>query len=107
MNSIDYSFHQSSLNNFTAVPDRDGVVRFVLTRNDPGVANWIDTAGYEHGYVLGRYYGCKTTPVPTVKKIQVADLRKSLPAGVKFVTAEQREQSLRARAIGSQLRRRW
>ena len=71
MNSIDYSFHQSSLNNFTAVPDRDGVVRFVLTRNDPGVANWIDTAGYEHGYVLGRYYGCKTTPVPTVKKIQV------------------------------------
>ena len=44
--TIDYANHQSSLNGFQAVLDDDGVFRAVVSARDPGVANWLDTAGH-------------------------------------------------------------
>ncbi len=47
--TIDYANHQSSLNGHQAVLDDDGVFRAVVAGHDPGVANWLDTAGQPPG----------------------------------------------------------
>ena len=47
LETIHYGRHQSSLNGHQAVVDPDGKVRFVLAAQDPGVANWLDTAGLQ------------------------------------------------------------
>ena len=46
----------SSLNDATATPDDDGSVHLVVARDDPGVANWIDTARHDHGVMLFRRF---------------------------------------------------
>ena len=47
--TIDYGAHQSSLNGHQASVDDDGTLRVVIAHEDPGVANWLDTAGHSAG----------------------------------------------------------
>ena len=53
--SYDYANHTSSLNDFQAKPDADGVVRYVVAHRDPGVANWLDPGGHERGTLVARF----------------------------------------------------
>jgi len=66
----------------------DGKLRIVVSARDPGVRNWLDTAGYPRGVVQGRWTGCDSQPIPKVTKVALIDLRKSLPADVARVTPE-------------------
>ncbi len=52
--TIHYGRHQSSLNAHQAAVDTDGLVRVVLCGRDPGVANWLDTAGHSNGAMILR-----------------------------------------------------
>ena len=52
--TIDYAGHQSSLNGHQAEVDDDGILRVVIAHEDPGVANWLDTAGHSAGPVILR-----------------------------------------------------
>jgi hypothetical protein len=45
--SLDWSTRQSHLNHTQGVLDEDGVFRAVVTGDEPGVANWLDTAGLQ------------------------------------------------------------
>ncbi len=65
LETIHYGRHQSSLNGHQAVVDPDGMVRFVLAAQDPGVANWLDTAGHSNGAMLLRCVRTETAPVPS------------------------------------------
>ncbi|MCB0057794.1 MAG: hypothetical protein KDE45_12230, partial [Caldilineaceae bacterium] len=47
--SLDYANHISSLNGAQAVASSDGKYRLVIAQTDPGVPNWLDTAGHESG----------------------------------------------------------
>ncbi len=47
METLDYVNHQSTLNCHSAQLEADGSVRFVVAPRDPGVANWLDTAGHQ------------------------------------------------------------
>jgi hypothetical protein len=105
--SIDWMNRQTSLNGHSARIDRDGRLRIVISAEDPGVPNWIDTAGYKSGALLGRWTECSSAPTPTVTKINLADVRKALPADTPTVTAEARDAAIRERRKGAQLRRRW
>jgi hypothetical protein len=49
--SLDYINHQTSLTADQARPDTDGMLRFVVTEHDPGVANWLELTGRTRGYV--------------------------------------------------------
>ena len=49
LETIHYGRHQSSLNGHQAVIDADGILRVVISSRDPGVANWLDTAGHSNG----------------------------------------------------------
>jgi len=53
----DYARHSASLNIAQAQPDAQGTYTFVVARHDPGVHNWIDTAGLDEGTLLIRWQG--------------------------------------------------
>jgi hypothetical protein len=53
--SLDYINHQTSLNNTQAQADPDGKVRIVVTDQNPGVANWVETLGHRRGYLQFRW----------------------------------------------------
>lgn len=44
--TTDWYNNHSTLNGSQAPADRDGVLRVVVSARDPGVPNWLDTAGY-------------------------------------------------------------
>ena len=106
-NQIEFAYRQSSLNGHQARLDADGKFRAVIALEDPGVPNWLDTHGYQRGMLVGRWHRAKSYPMPTIRKVPFADIRKHLPADTPRVTPAERDKALRARNIGMQLRRRW
>ena len=78
-------------------PSSDGKLRAVIALEDPGVPNWLDTAGFTEGTFWGRWYGCDSTPLPTLKRVPLAKVRDYLPRDTPHVTLQQRAEELRAR----------
>jgi hypothetical protein len=105
--TTDWSNNLSSLNDMQSAPDKDGVLRVVISGKDPGVPNWVDTAGYPTGAIQGRWTECDAQPIPTVHKVALADVRKALPPETPVVTPEQREQIIRDRRAALQQRPLW
>ncbi|OBG24650.1 hypothetical protein A5764_08930 [Mycobacterium sp. 852002-51057_SCH5723018] len=95
--TIHYGRHQSSLNAHQAAVDSDGLVRMVLSAEDPGVANWLDTAGYSNGPIILRCVRTKTAPTPTTRVVPVGNIRAELPSDTAVVTPEERKSILVAR----------
>ena len=88
--TIDYGNRQSSLNGHQAVVDDDGKVRVVVAHQDPGVANWLDTAGHSEGPIILRCVRTDTAPVPTTRLVPFDGLAEALPPGTRVVTADER-----------------
>ena len=105
--TTDWYNNQSSLNGSQTLVDSDGVERFVVSGKDPGVPNWLDTAGYPSGAIQGRWTECADNPIPSVRKVALADVRHSLPADTPTVSPAQREQALRDRRSQVQQRPLW
>lgn len=105
--TIDWYNNHSSLNGAQAAPDPDGMLRIVVSARDPGVRNWLDTAGHPRGVIQGRWTGCDSQPIPVVHKVKVADIMEKLPAGVATVTAEERQEIVRRRRAALQQRPLW
>jgi hypothetical protein len=106
-NQIEFGYRQSSLNAAQARLDTDGKFRAVLSLEDPGIQNWLDPQDCRRGMLVGRWHRAEDYPLPTMKKVPLADVRSHLPADTPTFSAEDREVQLRARNIGVQLRRRW
>jgi hypothetical protein len=105
--TTDWYNNHSSLNDAQAFPDEDGILRVIVSHQDPAVPNWLDTAGYPVGVVQGRWTGCTEKPIPVMRKVKVADVRALLPAGTPVVSSEQRQQIIRARRMALQRRPLW
>jgi len=100
--SMDYANHQSSLNGFQAEPDADGVLRYVVAHQDPGVPNWLDTTGHREGFLTPRWAYAETPPPESwprisARKVRFDEVRAQLPAGTRSVSAEQRRERIRVR----------
>jgi len=95
--TIDYARHQSSLNGHQAHIDDDGVLRLVVAHEDPGVANWLDTAGHSAGPVILRCVRTETAPVPTTTRMAATDLEAALPERTRRVTPAERAAVISAR----------
>ena len=104
---VDWTNCQSSINGHQARLDSDGRFRAVVAMRDPGVPNWLDTAGFNRGQFMGRWLRSDSTPLPTAKKVPFADIRKHLPSDTPTMSPQERDASLRLRRKGAQLRRRW
>ncbi|MGE0742498.1 MAG: DUF1214 domain-containing protein [Hyphomonadaceae bacterium] len=96
--TVDYAYHQSSLNGHQARLDADGRARVVIARKDPGVPNWIDTIDNRTGVFQWRWYVADRHPMPVAKKVKLADVRKHLPADTPIVTPEERRDIIARRA---------
>ncbi len=105
--TTDWHNNQSSLNGAQALADKDGVLRVVISARDPGVPNWLDTAGYPTGVIQGRWMDCSSKPVPTIRKLALADVRKSLPAETPAVSPQERDRQIRDRRAALQQRPLW
>lgn len=95
--TTDWYNNHSSLNGDQAQPDGDGRLRIVVSAKDPGVSNWLDTAGHPRGVVQGRWTGCDSQPIPEVRKVKVAEVMQHLPADTAVVSPEERQEILRER----------
>lgn len=99
--------NHSCLNGAQSDPDSDGILRFVVSPKDPGVKNWLDTAGYPTGIIQGRWTDCDSQPIPTVKQVKLAEVMQHLPADTATVTPEERDRIIRERRAAMQQRPHW
>jgi len=99
--TIHYGRHQSSLNAHQAAVDSDGLVRVVLCERDPGIANWLDTAGHSNGAMILRCVRTTSAPTPTARLVSFDDIASALPADTTRLTADERASVLdrRRRAV--------
>ena len=95
--TIHYGRHQSSLNAHQIVVDSDGLVRVVVSERDPGIANWLDTAGFSNGAMILRCVRTSTAPTPSVRVVTFDEIDAALPAGTARTTRDQRASVLQRR----------
>ncbi|MDY0069844.1 MAG: hypothetical protein RBR91_08020 [Porticoccaceae bacterium] len=105
--TTDWYNNHSSLNGAQARLDSDGYFRAVISAKDPGVHNWLDTAGFASGAIQGRWLECSGAPIPDVQKVALDEVKKHLPADTALVTPAEREDIIRARRAAFQQRRLW
>jgi len=76
MESLDYRHHTISINNQTAVKDKDGQIVIVVAAANPGprYPNWLTTAGHTQGGMLFRWINAKQFPAIHTKVINLAEL---------------------------------
>lgn len=77
--------------------DPDGQVRVVLAHEDPGVSNWLDSAGRREGLATFRWFWPESDPSPRTRVVPLRELAALLPAGTPRVDAAARRREIRAR----------
>jgi hypothetical protein len=88
-NSMDFQYRPVSYTPSRTSVDSDGVIRLVLTADDPGYANWIDNQGYTAGVLTFRNIHARETPELRTRVVAAADLAGALPIS-RRVTHEER-----------------
>jgi hypothetical protein len=102
--SLEYRNHLTSLNGAQMARDADGNFSFIISANDPGVHNWLDTMGLHEFSVGLRWQGISPevkTPPQVETRVGDASL---VPATIRKVSAEQRAAQLRDRRETHDLR---
>ena len=99
--STDYETHQTSLTKAQAVTDPDGRMRFVVSQQDPGIANWLETTGHRTGALMLRWQRLERDLTqeadgPTVEVVPFAEVRDHLPHYAP-ITAEEYAERIAAR----------
>ena len=108
--SIDYPHHTSSMNNSQGVANADGTYTYVVSIKDPGVYNWLDTAGLHEVIANHRWQGLprgkpdSCEPAINARLVKLQDLPSVLPKGTKMVTPVERKQQLAERLAAYQFR---
>ena len=77
MQSLDYRYRRVSINHAQARLASDGSWRVVIAHRDPGVPNWLDTAGHRRGLFFCRWLQAAELPdAPTCTVVSLADLKR-------------------------------
>ncbi len=75
MESLDYRYHRIALNHHDAVLGEDGSVQIAIAHEDPGLPNWLETAGHARGTLCLRWIGADQHPQPQSRVVKLADLK--------------------------------
>jgi hypothetical protein len=75
MESLDYRYTTTNLNNHTAQRSSNGDWQLVIAPTDPGVPNWLDTGGRREGYMIVRWVLADRPPHPTCELVPIKSLR--------------------------------
>ncbi len=73
--SVEYANRQTSLTGDQAHLDSDGAYRFVVSGRDPGVPNWLDSAGLARGAIMMRFDGAQDPVFPAGQHPQTVTVR--------------------------------
>ncbi|MDX1889977.1 hypothetical protein [Mycolicibacterium sp. 050158] len=81
--SLDYINHQTSLNGTQAQADPDGKIRIVVSDENPGVTNWVETLGHRKGFLQFRWQRVSreltAADGPSVELLDVGEVAAALP----------------------------
>jgi hypothetical protein len=105
--SLDWVNRLTSVNGFAAHVGDDNIVRIVVCESDPGVSNWLDSAGYSTGFIQGRWEFCSEQPEHRTRVVEMASLHSHLPVDSPRVSPKDRDSQIRERRRGAQMRKRW
>ena len=103
--SLDFIYRMGALNGFQSHLDDAGRFVGVIAHHDPGVWNWLDTAGNR---VLPATYRWQLprvdrseVPTPNARVVKFAALADELPAGTPMATPAERADQLERRRRGA------
>ena len=106
MVSMDYRNHQTSLNSHQVQIDADGKYRIVVSQEDPGVVNWLDTCGRTSGLLIWRWVWTEDNPEVELQRVRFSALSEALPPGTRRITPQQRRAAITVRQRHVALRQR-
>jgi hypothetical protein len=78
MESLDYRYHRVAINKHAAQYNPDGSVTLVIAAADPGVGNFLDTAGHRCGTMVLRWTRARHHPVPACRVVSLAVLQQQV-----------------------------
>ena len=94
--AIDPATRQSSLNGHQARLDDDGRFRAVISHDDPGVPNWLDTAGHTKGTAIVRLIDAEAALEPIYHVVPRSEVLDHLPTTAR-VPPDERQRLLARR----------
>lgn len=99
--SLDYHRTQSSLTAAQSAIDADGRIRCVVSKRDPGVANWLDPSGHTHSHLILRWQAMAGDAAERMhaglRIVRFDELARELPPGTRWLNGEERKAQLDAR----------
>jgi hypothetical protein len=95
--TMDWATRQTSLNQHQMHIDPDGKFRVVIAHEDPGVPNWLDTAGNLQGMIQYRWIWSENNPEPMLARVNFTDVMKHMPADTPRVTEAERRRTIHIR----------
>lgn len=99
-NSMDYLYRPVSYTPSRTKVDTDGKIRLVLSHDDPGYHNWLDTQGFMRGNVTYRNLLTSAQTDLRARVVKRSALAQAMPADAAKVTAEERAAQMHARFNG-------
>ncbi|NUO53486.1 MAG: DUF1214 domain-containing protein [Polyangiaceae bacterium] len=77
MESLDYRYFKIQLNSAGAVLRPDGSVRVVVAAQNPGVDNWLETAGHTFGTMCWRWWKPEVDdpPQPQSRVVRISEVK--------------------------------
>ncbi len=96
-NSMDFLYRNVSFTPSRTAVDPDGKIRFIMTKNDPGYWNWIDSQGYQAGFMTFRNVQTLTLPEFTTKVVKASDAAKLMHPGSRKADDAARAEQLQKR----------
>ncbi len=72
--SLDYRYFPVHVNKHTAKLEEDGRVALIVSPEDPGWGNWMDTAGHRHGTLGMRFTQAIDPPKPSLRVVPFAEI---------------------------------
>ncbi len=102
--SPDNRHHPGHLDMDQAELDAEGRLHAIVSPRDPGFPNWLDTAGYDEGFLLLRWLETESAPEPRCRVLPFDALASALPADTRKITPEERLQDRARRRRAHDLR---
>lgn len=75
LESLDYRYHPITVNKHSVRLEPDGSFLLVVADRDPGIGNWIDTAGHSHGTMGLRWNMATDPPRPECRLVRLDELQ--------------------------------
>ncbi len=101
--STDYEHHQSALTRDQSRIDPDGKMRFVISEQNPGVANWLETCGNVKGVTMLRWQRVERelgqADAPEIEVVAFDQIAAHLPFD-QSVTAQEWSTKIEQRQVG-------